>query len=363
VPDSVLVGLTVSRAERPNALEEAVQRNALQHSAVDLAHAAGEVIAGRIGEHGIVLLSSQRRRLVGLSERLAVAARKNHGLSLHFGTADGPAASLPMTYQAALAAAETALVRGERTLPGRSSDARESTALFRLREELGRAVQERPDALAARFDRYLEVVAARCGYRVDAARGHLEAGLERICEPLVRSGALDERSHIAMRNALERAADDARTMGDVFTAYRAAMADISAAVQSPMQARHDRGLRGALEHIHRHYMEPVRLAHVARLSGISRAHFCRLFRKREGMTFEQYLFGLRIERAKQLLASTALPVVRVAELSGFNSAQYFCRAFRRALGASPLGYRGEPARQPGTISKRRKYNPPRPDPG
>lgn len=122
--------------------------------------------------------------------------------------------------------------------------------------------------------------------------------------------------------------------------------NMSRAVQRPVVAKRDRSVRRALEYIDQHYTEPLRLEQVARLSGTTPKYFSVLFRKRESITFERYVFGLRIKRAKQLLRSTDLDVARVARLSGFNSPQYFCRAFRRALGSAPMEYRRrrDPAR-------------------
>jgi transcriptional regulator GlxA family with amidase domain len=78
---------------------------------------------------------------------------------------------------------------------------------------------------------------------------------------------------------------------------------------------------------------------VARASGYSRDHFSQLFKTQQGVTFERYVFRLRLDRARELLTGTDLSVTRVAELSGFGSTQYLCRVFRRALGSTPLAYR------------------------
>ena len=60
------------------------------------------------------------------------------------------------------------------------------------------------------------------------------------------------------------------------------------------------------------------------------------------MPFEQYVRGLRIERARQLLSSSHANVTRVSQLCGFNTPQYFCRVFRLTLGVTPLEYRKNP---------------------
>jgi AraC-like DNA-binding protein len=118
---------------------------------------------------------------------------------------------------------------------------------------------------------------------------------------------------------------------------------VTAAVERPVPARQDRSLRAALDHIHAHFCEPLRLARVARIAGFAPSHFSKLFILREKTSFERYVRGLRIERARQLLTGTALHVTRIADLCGFNSLQYFGRAFRTVVGTTPLAYRRNPA--------------------
>jgi two-component system response regulator YesN len=107
-------------------------------------------------------------------------------------------------------------------------------------------------------------------------------------------------------------------------------------------ARRDRSLRRAVDYIERHYSEPLRLETVARIAGITPVYFSKLFKEREHVTFENYLRRLRIERAKQLLVNTGIGVSRVAEQSGFQSPQYFCRVFRSVTGQTPLAFRRQP---------------------
>jgi two-component system response regulator YesN len=89
----------------------------------------------------------------------------------------------------------------------------------------------------------------------------------------------------------------------------------------------------------RHYAEPLRRTAVARLAGFAPDYFARLFKKREGMTFEAYLRTLRVERAKELLANTDLALKRVAQLAGLGTRYHFSRAFKRATGVTPLQWR------------------------
>jgi AraC-like DNA-binding protein len=217
-------------------------------------------------------------------------------------------------------------------------------SLRRLRHELGSVTEERPGWLAARFDRYLEAVAVHCGYRLEPARAQLDIGFERVTDALTSNGALDPKSFAALSSALDRSAGAARTLGELFAAYRTAIADASEAVLRPVPARHDRSMRSAIEYIRQHYSEKLTLKQVARVAGFYPSYFSELFKKGERVTFEAYVARLRLERAKQLLASTELDVTRVAELSGYRSLSYFCRVFHREIGSTPLDYRSKVAR-------------------
>jgi len=54
----------------------------------------------------------------------------------------------------------------------------------------------------------------------------------------------------------------------------------------------------------------------------------------------RYLERVRLDRARRLLDSTALPVLRVAASVGFEDAFYFSRRFKRDTGSSPRAWRG-----------------------
>jgi AraC-like DNA-binding protein len=344
VPEQALLGLLVGRRDEPDPVDELLRRDALQRACADLAHATGHVVSGRVGDYGVVFLSAmagaparRRQRLLDLGERAATLARRRFGLSLHLGLSAG-ARSLFQHYEAALGAAELALSRGVRvveTLP----DAPATFPLHELRQELGKLVEERPRELPARFERYLEAVAVHAGYRLESARGHLEAGFEHVAGVLFESGAFDQNAFVDTSRGLARAARDARTITERFDAHRRVIHDLCDAVQKPTSARKEQRLDRAVAHIHRHYAEPLRQSAVARVAGFAPNYFSTLFKKREGMTFEVYLCRLRIERAKQLLANSELALRRVAELAGFGTRHYFARVFRREVGVTPLAYR------------------------
>jgi transcriptional regulator GlxA family with amidase domain len=78
---------------------------------------------------------------------------------------------------------------------------------------------------------------------------------------------------------------------------------------------------------------PVR--RLAKVSGVSQAHFARSFRDAFGAPPHRYLLTRRIERAKTLLRDTDLPIIDIAFETGWNSLGAFGRTFRDITGESP----------------------------
>ena len=79
-------------------------------------------------------------------------------------------------------------------------------------------------------------------------------------------------------------------------------------------------------------------AAAARLK-IHRTTLSKLFKARTGLPPGDYLASLRLQRALSLLKETRLNVAEVAALSGFADPDYFCKAFKKALGSTPARFR------------------------
>jgi len=106
-------------------------------------------------------------------------------------------------------------------------------------------------------------------------------------------------------------------------------------------------LRRVHDHIDRHYADPLCLAELAALVGMSKFHLIRTFRTAYGETPMRYLSRRRIERAQDLLRTANLTVTEVCMLVGFTSLGSFSSRFRALVGESPLAYRNRWAAQGG----------------
>jgi transcriptional regulator GlxA family with amidase domain len=78
---------------------------------------------------------------------------------------------------------------------------------------------------------------------------------------------------------------------------------------------------------------PVR--RLARVSGVSEAHFARSFKQAFGVPPHRYLLTRRVERARTLLRETDLSVTEIAFKTGWTSLGTFGRTFRDVTGESP----------------------------
>ncbi|SHL18612.1 transcriptional regulator, AraC family with amidase-like domain [Pseudonocardia thermophila] len=91
----------------------------------------------------------------------------------------------------------------------------------------------------------------------------------------------------------------------------------------------------ALEHL----TEPLTVADLAAHARTSVRTFTRRFRRETGQSPAQWLIGRRVERARQLLEETDLPVERVAAEAGFGTTASLRQHLHAAIGVAPLAYR------------------------
>lgn len=87
------------------------------------------------------------------------------------------------------------------------------------------------------------------------------------------------------------------------------------------------------------YTEPLNVDDLAAAARLSRAHFCREFRRTFGVSPYAYLMTRRLERAAALLRNTDGSVAEICLAVGLQGIGSFTTSFKRTFGKTPTEYR------------------------
>lgn len=103
--------------------------------------------------------------------------------------------------------------------------------------------------------------------------------------------------------------------------------------------KYDTQMLEVVSYINQFYREPLSLKKISERFYISKNTLCCRFRAAMRCSVIEYLSFVRINRAKELLATTSKSMEEISELCGYSSANYFSLAFKEAVGISPTDYR------------------------
>ena len=106
--------------------------------------------------------------------------------------------------------------------------------------------------------------------------------------------------------------------------------------QTPRQVAR---MRAILEYAALNYCGEISLGACAAQVGFNPAYLSRYFHQHMGITFQEYIKKLRIDRARWLLGNQRLSVTEVAYASGFKDIKTFNKLFKKECGTSPSQFR------------------------
>ncbi len=95
----------------------------------------------------------------------------------------------------------------------------------------------------------------------------------------------------------------------------------------------------AKEYVGAHIGAEISLSAVAAHVGVSASHFSRIFSREAGVTFIEYLTGVRMERAKEMLRCTNKKIAEISQEIGYRDTRYFYTLFKKNVGCTPREYR------------------------
>lgn len=105
------------------------------------------------------------------------------------------------------------------------------------------------------------------------------------------------------------------------------------------EAKYSQTVKDAIAFVDANLHEPIGMKQAAEHLHLNASYFSVLFKEQTGITFSDYLTRRRLQRAKELLATTRMPIGEIAEKVGYQSAKYFIKVFKDNESVSPSQYR------------------------
>lgn len=98
-------------------------------------------------------------------------------------------------------------------------------------------------------------------------------------------------------------------------------------------------LKSVLLYADEHYTEDCLLRNSSEVVGYDYAYTSKLFKRQLGITFNQYVNLLRIQKSQTLLTTTPLSITEIANRCGFHSLRAYNRKFTEITGSTPSAFR------------------------
>lgn len=114
-----------------------------------------------------------------------------------------------------------------------------------------------------------------------------------------------------------------------------------------LESRTNYHIQKAMKFIRANYANQLHVEDIASYLGISRFHLCHLFKEVMGHSPQEYVTGVCLGQARELLTTTEFAVGEIALLCGYSNAEIFSKAFKKKYLISPSQYRRYTKEHPG----------------
>jgi AraC-like DNA-binding protein len=175
-------------------------------------------------------------------------------------------------------------------------------------------------------------------------RAASQISAKRVCLPFIREGVLFDPDLAAMIHRHHRCMQDPRTSTlEKETGLLALLSRVIRQYSRPRLTERPSGsepqaVGTARDYIHAHHQRDISVNELAAVCGLSPYHFIRVFRRQTGLTPHAYLIQVRVQQARHLLRSGAVPS-HAALAAGFFDQSHLTRHFKRIVGTTPGRYR------------------------
>ena len=120
---------------------------------------------------------------------------------------------------------------------------------------------------------------------------------------------------------------------------------VAAVLEKRKNEKLDKNVELAQQYVRDHYREKISLGQVAEALNISQGHLSSTFKKQTGQTFTDYVNGVKVEKAKELIAAHQYMMYEISDMLGFDTQYYFSTVFKKVAGCTPKEYEQESLRE------------------
>lgn len=114
--------------------------------------------------------------------------------------------------------------------------------------------------------------------------------------------------------------------------------EVVAVLERKKSGRFDKNVELAQQYVQEHYREKITLGQVAEALNISQGHLSSTFKKQAGQNFSDYVNDVKVEKAKELIATHKYMMYEISDILGFDTQYYFSTVFKKMAGCTPKEY-------------------------
>ena len=191
--------------------------------------------------------------------------------------------------------------------------------------------------------------AGECSLMIDELRASLEDSKEShhfvvtsILNALIK--ACDNLDGLYLRyggaDVLYSRIFEIKTSDEVFDFLKELAKEIETLNEDVIVSNVEQNLRKITSYMEVHFCDSdISFESVARAVNFSTSYISALLKKNLNTSFVKLLTGMRMEKAKGLLADPSLKIIDIAEMLGYNDSYYFSHCFKKYMEVSPKEYR------------------------
>jgi two-component system response regulator YesN len=159
---------------------------------------------------------------------------------------------------------------------------------------------------------------------------------------LSRSFQLDTDDIIKMDHNLFIEIFSFNTIYDIKNRIKEICLNVMEGIHSKRKTNTEKIMEQAKSYIDKNYGDyDLTIQKISNYLHISPSYFSMIFKKEAGETFLNYLIGIRIKAAKELMQNPDLKIFEIAERVGYPDLNYFSYFFKKNTGLSPREYRNK----------------------